>query len=409
MNPRRLRILLLCAAATVLSIWRAEAQTLADAARKATEPAPEAKASSRSFSNRDLKASSPADDGVIATPHAEAEAATPPGPVLSREEIVNRIMPAVVTIQAGNGTGTGFFVDRGLVMTNHHVVGDTNVVRLRMSNGTIANGTVWRRASDADLALVKVENPNAATATVTPGSYRHLQAGEEVLVIGSSLGVLQNTVTRGIVSAVRRSGGVVYVQTDAAINPGNSGGPLVDKYGRVVGINTARIRGAEALGFSIAIDHGRRLIAGQTFVADRGAPDATRAENGSKDFAHPRALESEERRHAGVAAYDAEVRTLAEQANDVDEIWREYTTLCGIGAPAAPAGGRAWFAVWSSAGAAGGSARRGCADMRNVIIERVNRVKGGMAEASERARRAGVHPGQAREVRRRYSLDSDVW
>src|SRR5207244_343987 len=169
--------------------------------------------------------------------------------------------------------------------------------------GTGATGMGWRVAPDADLALVRVDGISSRIRPVTLGSYRQLQTGEEVVAIGSSLGVFQNTVTRGIVSAVRRSSGVVYVQTDAAINPGNSGGPLVDKYGHVVGVNTAKVMGAESIGFSIAIDHGRRLINGQTYVADRTAPDATRSNSDSNVFSTPGTSEPDERHYTGFAAY----------------------------------------------------------------------------------------------------------
>jgi hypothetical protein len=386
--------------------WSARGQTLADAAKKASESGA-TKGTTRTFTDKDLKAASPTEDGLIAT-STDADDVGPPGPVLSREEIVNRVMPAVVTIQAGNATGTGFFVGRGVVLTNHHVVGDANIVRVHLSDGTSTSGQVSRLASDVDLALVSVDAVGSTIVPVRLGSYRQLHTGEDVVAIGSSLGVLRNTVTRGIVSAVRRSGGVVYVQTDAAINPGNSGGPLVDKYGRVVGINTARVAGAESLGFSIAIDHGRRLIGGQTYVADRAAPDATRSENGPDTFVSPRTSESEERHLVGLTEYEGVVRKLSAQADNVDVEWREYAKWCGVSAFSA-SGGRVWFAIWSPDGAVGGNARADCSSMHVDILERANRVRAAMQETSERARRAGVYPGEIRDVRRKYSLDYDGW
>ncbi len=392
----------------VLLPWSARGQTLADAARKASESSGSTKGTTRTFTDKDLKASSSTEDGLIST-STDADDVGPLGPVLSREDIVNRVMPAVVTIQAGNATGTGFFVGRGVVLTNHHVVGDENIVRVHLSDGTSTSGQVSRLASDVDLALVSVDAVGSKIIPVQLGSYRQLQTGEDVVAIGSSLGVLRNTVTRGIVSAVRRSGGVVYVQTDAAINPGNSGGPLVDKYGRVVGINTARVAGAESLGFSIAIDHGRRLISGQTYVADRAAPDATRSENGPDTFVSPRTSESDERHLVGLAEYEGLVRRLSAQADSVDGEWREYAKWCGVSASSAPSGGRVWFAIWSPDGAVGGNARADCSSMHVDILERANRVRAAMQETSERARRAGVYPGEIRDVRRKYSLDSDGW
>src|SRR5262249_27576447 len=107
-----------------------EAQSLAEAAKKANESSTTTtREKSRTFTDKDLKASSSTEDGVIATSKEDVDI-DPPGPVLSREEIVKRLMPAVVTIQSGNATGTGFFVGRGLIMTNHHVVGNASVVRV---------------------------------------------------------------------------------------------------------------------------------------------------------------------------------------------------------------------------------------------------------------------------------------
>jgi V8-like Glu-specific endopeptidase len=385
--------------------WPVHAQSLADAAKKASESSSAAKGTTRTFSDKDLKASSPTGDGLIST-DGDAENVAPPGPVLSREEIVNRVMPAVVTIQTGNGTGTGFFVSRGLVLTNHHVVGESSVVRVNLSDGTTTSGQVIRLAVDADLALVDVNAGSLKIVPVPLGSYRQIQTGEEVVAIGSSLGVLRNTVTRGIVSAVRRSDGVVYVQTDAAINPGNSGGPLVDKYGRAVGVNTLKVTGAESLGFSIAIDHGRRLINGDRYVADRAAPDATRSEG---VFNSPRTSESDERHLVGLSDYENVVRSLASLADYLDAEWLEYARWCGVSATGAPSGGRIWFAIWSPAGSVGGNARADCSSMHNDILDRANRVKAVVLEASERARRAGVFPGEMRDARKKYSLDYDGW
>ena len=393
------------------AIWTggAAAQSLADAANRASESSADSKGKSRTFTDRDLKASSSTDDGLISTSDADNRELAPPGPVLTREEIVRRVMPSVVTIQAGNATGTGFFVERGLVMTNHHVVGNAGIVVVHLSDGTSTNGKVSRLAADADLALVSVDNAGPTMVPVALGSYRQLQTGEEVVAVGASLGVLRNTVTRGIVSAVRRTGGVVYVQTDAAINPGNSGGPLVDKYGRVIGVNTSKVMGAESLGFSIAIDHGRRLVNGQTYVADRAAPDATRSDDGSSAFTTPRTSDSEQRHQAGLAQYDAAVAVLSNQADYLDAQWAEYVRWCGIDASRAASGGRGWFDVWSGSGAGGGNARPDCSSARHGILERANGVRAGMTEASERARRAGVFPGEMRELRRRYALDYDGW
>src|SRR5581483_8384059 len=131
--------------------------------------------------------------GAVAGPLSEA----------AREAIVRRVAPAVVTIEAADVVGSGFFVAPGLVVTNKHVVGGGSTVRVRMANGRTSGGFVAAAATDADLALVRVDSPPNPQPTVALGAARHAQAGEEVLAVGSALGVLQATVTRGIVSAVR--------------------------------------------------------------------------------------------------------------------------------------------------------------------------------------------------------------
>jgi S1-C subfamily serine protease len=101
-----------------------------------------------------------------------------------------------------------------------------------------------------------------------------------VVAIGSALGVLQNTVTRGILSAVLTDGGVTLIQTDAAINPGNSGGPLLDRNGQVVGVNTLKLGAAASIGFAVAADHVRAIVEGRhaatsSTVLASGAPRGT--------------------------------------------------------------------------------------------------------------------------------------
>ena len=109
-----------------------------------------------------------------------------------------------------------------------------------------------RRAPEFDIAIVRDQQPRSESADADDGIGHAARApGQEVIALGTPLG-LQNTVTRGIVSAVREVGGVTLVQTDAAINPGNSGGPLLDRTGAVIGITTMGMRSAVAQGLSFA-------------------------------------------------------------------------------------------------------------------------------------------------------------
>src|SRR5207237_3250742 len=98
-----------------------------------------------------------------------------------------------------------------------------------------------------------------------------VRVGQEVIAIGSPLGTLQNTVTRGIVSAIRETGNATLVQTDAAINPGNSGGPLIDRNGAAIGITTMGYMQRQGLNFAVAIDHARALLEGRVAPSVAGS------------------------------------------------------------------------------------------------------------------------------------------
>lgn len=187
--------------------------------------------------------------------------------------------PAVVSIRAGSGSGTGFLVDdEGTIVTNSHVVQQGGrAVQVRFGdNGRILRGEVLATDPSSDLAAVRIDPDEIPKGTKPLGlaDSDQVQVGDTVIAIGNPFG-LDRTVTQGIVSSVGRSiqapnqfqiDGVI--QTDAAINPGNSGGPLVDLAGRVVGVNSAIAQvpdvlvrgpsGSIGLGFAIPSDQVRR-------------------------------------------------------------------------------------------------------------------------------------------------------
>ena len=130
----------------------------------------------------------------------------PVAPSAPLEDLVSRVVPAVALVQAGSSRGTGFFITRDRVLTNAHVVGTQSVVRLQVGEaqyearvGTVSAGT--------DLAVLHVINSSPTQPVLRMGSVEQARVGEEVIAVGSALGVLSNTVTRGIVSAVRKVGG----------------------------------------------------------------------------------------------------------------------------------------------------------------------------------------------------------
>ena len=159
--------------------------------------------------------------------------------------------------------GSGFVIHpSGYIVTNAHVVERAPTVQVRLASGRRLTGVVIGRDRRVDLALVKVEAPEALP--VLPlGDSERLAVGELVLALGHPFG-LEQTVSLGIVS---RKGaplqaaapGFDFIQTDAAVNPGNSGGPLVDMGGQVVGVNTMAARNG-SIGFAIPVNLIKALL-----------------------------------------------------------------------------------------------------------------------------------------------------
>lgn len=154
-------------------------------------------------------------------------------------------------------TGSGFVISSdGYILTNCHVVDGAARVKVNASDGQTFEAEIMGLDRKLDLALLKVE-AQAPLAIATLGDSDGVDVGDGVIAIGSPFGLTQ-TVTAGIVSAIGRvlkeSPYDNFIQTDASINPGNSGGPLVNSRGEVVGINTAKIAGADGLGFAIPIN-----------------------------------------------------------------------------------------------------------------------------------------------------------
>jgi len=178
---------------------------------------------------------------------------------MSLEDLVTRLSPAVVLIQSSAGRGSGFFVAPDTILTNVHVVGSDSSLTIRRADGSTTTARVDASAPAFDIAVLRVSNPNADQATIRMGSVATTRVGEDVIAIGTPLGFLQNTVSRGIVSALREADGSTLIQTDAAINPGNSGGPLVNMAGEVIGINTAIVAGGSGIGFAIPSNMAKKI------------------------------------------------------------------------------------------------------------------------------------------------------
>lgn len=172
------------------------------------------------------------------------------------------------------GTGSGFILSKnGELLTNAHVVANTDTVQVTLKDGRTFEGKVMGIDTVTDVAVVKIPADNLPTVSL--GNSQNLIPGQWAIAIGNPLG-LDNTVTIGIISATDRTSAQVgvpdkrvsFIQTDAAINPGNSGGPLLNAQGEVIGVNTAIRADAQGLGFAIPIETAAR-VANELFTKGR--------------------------------------------------------------------------------------------------------------------------------------------
>jgi serine protease Do len=206
--------------------------------------------------------------------------------VASMSDVVARVLPAVVNIatarrgplpgpmgapQGGRGAdslGSGVIVSAdGLVLTNHHVIGNGGAILVTLSDGREFPASIVGTDPQTDMALLRLESVRGEITPIPYGDSSRLRQGDVVLAIGNPFGVGQ-TVTMGIVSAIGRANmGIAeyedFIQTDAAINPGNSGGALISMSGELVGINTAilsRTGGNHGIGFAIPSNMLRPIV-----------------------------------------------------------------------------------------------------------------------------------------------------
>jgi serine protease Do/serine protease DegQ len=162
------------------------------------------------------------------------------------------------------GSGVVIETDRGLVLTNNHVVRNAEQIGATLSDGRRIEAKLVGTDPPTDIAVVSISTKGLVALPL--GNPDELEIGDHVVAIGNPFGLGQ-TVTAGIVSALGRSGlGIEgyeeFIKTDAAINPGNSGGALVDLDGRLIGINTAIVGpagGNVGIGFAIPITTARKV------------------------------------------------------------------------------------------------------------------------------------------------------
>jgi serine protease Do len=171
------------------------------------------------------------------------------------------------------GAGSGFIVSSdGLVVTNKHVISDPSAdYTVMTSDQKKYDAKVQAIDPTNDLGILKIDATNLPVLEL--GDASNLQIGQTVIAIGNSLGEFRNTVSKGVISGLKRNVNAgsgargdsellsQVIQTDAAINPGNSGGPLLDIQGKVIGVNVAMAQGAENIGFALPVDLVKKDLA----------------------------------------------------------------------------------------------------------------------------------------------------
>ncbi len=322
---------------------------------------------------------------VPSLPIMTFDAADAPTPTI--EELVTRTMPAVVTVETGDGVGSGFFVSSDTVLTNKHVVQGNTAVTVRKSTGGTVHAQVADSSWDFDLAVLKIEvvNPEQTYLPLALSSDVHL--GAEVIAIGSPLG-LRNTVTRGIVSGTRDYRGISVIQTDAAINPGNSGGPLIDREGRVIGVNTLKLAGdaLQSLGFAVSVQYVRRML----------GPDFSLKS------------EADLRRDRELAGYERGIATLAGRADEVDTRWRDFRSSCFVEPGEAPPPAREWFALADGRTFTLHEVAR-CASWSTYFKQSADRFHDGLRQVEDAAAARSLPVNTTRQIRRRYKMFWPEW
>ena len=196
---------------------------------------------------------------------------------MSGEDIYKKVSPSVVSVisttSEGQGSGSGVIMSSdGYIITNNHVVDGAQSVSVQLSDGTSLDAEIIGTDEQTDLAVIKV-TPTSDLTAAEFGDSDELEPGEYAYAIGSPGGVqFANTITGGRISAINRDLTVndrvmTLIQTDASINNGNSGGALINKYGQVVGITSAKLSGnafgsatVEGMGFAIPINTAKDIV-----------------------------------------------------------------------------------------------------------------------------------------------------
>ncbi|HJU83644.1 MAG TPA: trypsin-like peptidase domain-containing protein [Holophagaceae bacterium] len=320
------------------------------------------------------------------------------------EDVLSKALPAVVRVETSQGMGSAFFVSTDMLLSNNHVVAGNSYVTVRRSDGGTAQARVVSSDEEYDVAVLQLFDRREGQAFLAMGSVMDARPGQEVFAIGSPLGMLQNSVTRGIISAIRQRGKSVVIQTDAALNPGNSGGPLLGRDGTVLGIGMATYRGAQGLNLAVAVDHAKALLEHRPlFLAQ--APLSVVGDMAAQTQA-PSSPDAQ--RTAGERLLEARLASLAESAESLDHFWEAFAPACLPAGQPTGSWEHGWYLLWEPGfhpGPLSDVCQANYAEARRVG----EAIRTKVLEADSDARQADVYPGTRRDLLRKYRLSCERW
>lgn len=222
------------------------------------------------ISNAELKASEKPNGNLdINDPPAQTSVIENRGE-FSISEISKSVTPSVVSILTQNqyksGLASGIiFREDGYIVTNYHVIDNMNSIIVILNTGERFDAEIKGADERSDLAILKINADKLSKAIF--GNSNAISVGDPAIAIGTPYNLsLKGTTTSGIISAINRdlvisNRTMTLIQTDASVNPGNSGGPLINKYGQIIGIISAKIgEEFEGLGFAIPMNTAKEII-----------------------------------------------------------------------------------------------------------------------------------------------------